>query len=54
MISALAGVMGSKFIQTLIDDYINPLMKAENPQFGGLIHALLTMACIYTAGILAT
>ncbi len=54
VISALAGVMGSKFIQILIDDYINPLMVSENPEFGGLIRALLIMACIYVAGILAT
>lgn len=54
IISALAGVLGSKFIQILIDDYINPLMAAENPEFGGLIRALLIMACIYVAGILAT
>ncbi len=54
IISALAGVLGSKFIQLLIDDYINPLMTAENPQFGGLIRALLIMACIYISGILAT
>lgn len=54
IISALAGVLGSKFIQILIDDYINPMMTAENPQFGGLIRALLIMACIYVAGILAT
>ncbi len=54
VISALAGVLGSKFIQILIDDYIEPLMAAENPQFGGLIRALMIMACIYAAGILAT
>jgi ATP-binding cassette subfamily B protein len=54
IISALAGVLGSKFIQILIDDYINPLMEAENPEFKGLIRALMIMACIYVAGILAT
>lgn len=54
IISALAGVLGSKFIQILIDDYINPMMAAENPQFGGLVRALFIMACIYVAGILAT
>lgn len=54
MISALAGVMGSKFIQILIDDYIEPLMAVQNPQFGGLIRALLIMACVYIAGVLST
>ena len=54
IISALAGVIGSKFIQILIDDYIEPLMTSPNPQFTGLLHAILIMVCIYAAGVLAT
>lgn len=53
IISALAGVAGSKFIQILIDDYIEPLMKEANPQFDGLFRAILIMACIYIVGVIA-
>jgi ATP-binding cassette subfamily B multidrug efflux pump len=54
IVSALAGVVGSKFIQILIDDYITPLMTEAEPDFGGLLRAILTMACIYAFGIVAT
>lgn len=54
IVSALAGVVGSKFIQILIDDYITPLMAEAEPDFGGLLRAILTMACIYAFGIVAT
>ena len=40
VLSALAGVIGSMFIQTLIADYIEPLKVMENPDFSGLITAL--------------
>lgn len=52
ILSALAGVVGSMFIQTLIADYIEPLKVMENPDFSGLITALLYMAGIYLTGAL--
>lgn len=52
VLSALAGVIGSMFIQTLIADYIEPLKVMENPDFSGLITALLYMAGIYLTGAL--
>jgi len=54
IISALANVRGSMFIQILIDDYIAPLLLTPNPQFAGLRKAILTMAAIYLTGVLAT
>ena len=39
------------FMQTLIDDYILPLMSMPNPDFMGLYDALLKMACIFALGI---
>ncbi|MCD8249167.1 MAG: ABC transporter ATP-binding protein/permease [Lachnospiraceae bacterium] len=53
-IGSLAGVMGNLFLKSLIDDYITPLLAQSNPDFAPLIRALLTMACIYYAGVLAT
>lgn len=52
--SSVVGVIGSMFLQTLIDDYITPLVQDPSPVFTGLLHAILVMACIYAAGILMT
>ena len=54
LISALAGVASSLFLQVLIDDYIAPLIGMENPVFTGLLKAILLMALIYLTGTLAT
>ena len=53
IISSVVNVIGSMFLQTLIDDYITPLAVEVNPNFAGLIKALITMAFIYAGGILA-
>ena len=29
------------FMQTLIDDYILPLLGSDNPDFSGLLHAII-------------
>lgn len=52
--SALAGVYGSTFQRTLIDDYILPLMKQPHPDFTPLAVAILQLAGIYLAGIVST
>ena len=52
--STLATVRGTLFIQTLIDDYIVPLIGVSSPDFGPLKSALLRMACIYLIGILCS
>lgn len=54
LISAVAGVAGSLFLQILIDDFITPMLKTANPAFGGLLRAVLIMAVIYFLGIAAT
>lgn len=54
LFSALANVLGSTFLQTLIDDYITPLAGQTDPSFGPLLKAILGMAGIYLAGILST
>ena len=38
--SALASVKGTLFLQTLIDDYIVPLTKSNDPDFAPLASAL--------------
>ncbi len=52
LISVVAGVMGSMFLETLIDDYITPMLISGSTDFSGLARALLRMALLYAAGIL--
>lgn len=54
LFSALANVLGSTFLQTLIDQYITPLSGQSNPDFSGLLKAIAGMAGIYLTGILST
>ena len=54
ILSAIANVASSLFIQRLIDGYIKPLLIDANPVFTELSQALLIMACIYLVGVLAT
>ena len=54
LIGSVAGVIGSLFIEHLIDNYIVPLVGQTNPDFTGLITAILVMAGIYLAGVVST
>ena len=53
LVSVFASVQGTKFIQTLIDDYIIPLTKQANPDFSELAKAISNVAVFYAAGIIA-
>ena len=52
--SSIASVAGSLFLQTLIDDYITPLLGEENPVYTGLMGAIGTMVIIYLVGLATT
>ena len=54
LVSAIVTVVGSLFIQKLIDDFITPLSKSPNPDFSGLLKAVGIMAIIYASGVLST
>ena len=54
LLSAIANVMSSLFIQRLIDDYISPLLLEANPVFDALFRAIVQMACIYVIGVVAS
>lgn len=54
LLSSFTGVLSSLFLQTLIDDYITPLLLEKAPVYAGLLKAILTMGCIYLAGVVAT
>ena len=53
-LAAFANVQASLFLQTLIDDYIAPMLQQSDPDFGPLLGALGRIACIYLIGILAS
>ena len=50
--SALATLRGTLFMQSLIDDYIVPLTRAQPPDYSALAGALLSVAVTYGIGIL--
>ena len=53
VVSALANVQASLFLQTLTDDYIIPMTQQQDPSFAPLAGALMRVGCIYVVGILA-
>lgn len=54
LLSAVAYAASSVFLQTLIDDYIVPLLGTNNPVFTGLLKALATIGIIYIIGVLSS
>lgn len=54
LLSAVASAASSVFLQTLIDDYIVPLLGTTNPVFTGLLKALATIGIIYIIGVLSS
>ena len=53
-ISVLASVQGTLFTQTLIDDYIAPLLLSDTPDFSPLAMAILRVAGFYLIGVAAS
>lgn len=51
LLNAIAGAASSLFLQTLIDKYILPMVGLENPEFAGLIRALITIGAVYLVGV---
>lgn len=52
--SAFVSVKGTLFMQTLIDDYILPLMSQSNPDFRPLSMAIMKLALFFISGALMT
>ena len=50
--SAVATLSGTLFMQSLIDDYIVPLMQAQSPDFSRLAWALGSLAGVFALGVL--
>ena len=54
VMNAVATAVAATFLGTVIDDYIMPLLGVPNPDFSGLLSALLRMAALYALAIVAT
>ena len=53
-VSVLANVQGTMFTKNLIDDYIVPLVKTGNPDYGPLLAAMGRVAVFYGIGVIST
>lgn len=54
IVSVLANVQGTMFIRSLIDDFIEPMLKTSKTDFGPLAHKILQIACFYLIGVAAS
>ena len=50
-VSVIANVQGTMFIQSLIDDYIAPMLTQDSPDFAPLAGAIGRVACFYLIGV---
>ncbi len=54
LLSAIASAVSALFLQTLIDDYISPLLTSSAPVFTQLLKMLVMIGAVYLIGVLAT
>lgn len=54
VVSASASAIGSIFLKTIIDDYINPMLENGSHDFSGLFRVITIMTVIYLAGIVSS
>ncbi len=52
--SVLCSVQGTLFMQTLIDDYITPMLSQPVPDYGPLLRAMSRVAVFYALGVVAS
>ena len=51
LITAIATVVGATFPQTLVDDYIMPMLQNGSSDFSGLASDLIRLVCIMAVGV---
>ena len=52
LITAIATVVGATFPQTLVDDYITPMLSSGSDDFSGLASDLVRLACVMGVGVI--
>lgn len=53
VLAAASAVIGSLFIERLIDTYVTPLLHEKVPNYGPLLYAILVMFGIYAIGFIS-
>ncbi len=53
VVSAVTTVIGATFPQTLVDDYITPMLANGSRDFSGLAQDLVQLACVMGIGVIA-
>ena len=53
LVSSVATVIGATFPQTLVDDYITPMIASHSTDFSGLAQALVRLVCLLALGVVA-
>ena len=54
VLTVFSSVQGTLFLTTLIDDYIEPMVGAKNPDFSPLLGAMSRVAVFYLIGVVAS
>ena len=54
LLSTVVSVAANSSLETLIEDFVKPLLKQQTPDFGPLIGFLCWMGALYLTGVVAT
>ncbi len=54
LVGVIANLQGTMFMKTLIDDYIDPMVRNGSDDFGPLIKAIIRTAAFYGVGVAST
>ena len=54
LVSATANVSGTSFPQTLVDDYVVPMLNSGSTDFSGLWQAVVWLGCLLALGVVAS
>lgn len=54
LVSATANVSGTSFPQTLVDDYVVPMLNSGSTDFSGLWQAVVRLSCLLALGVVAS
>ncbi|MEG1560201.1 MAG: ABC transporter ATP-binding protein [Clostridia bacterium] len=53
LVSAIGNILGTSYIKPLLDDYIVPIIGAENPDMSGFVYQLVMMGIVYIISSIA-
>ena len=53
IVNAVSSVVGASFPQTLVDDYIEPMLASGSTDFSGLASQIVRLVCIMAVGVVA-